>query len=299
MQLRPSPKSVPIDSQITPKKRRNLALSATLTLIFAATVQMFVGINNARSVPVKRTAIVHMAALPADMPSVKVALLSDIHLRNLGMTSERLEKIIKQINSEHPDIILIAGDFIIGETSEGAAERASGLTTPLSKLRAPLGVFAVLGNHDNWTVPDVIRANLTKAGIVVLENQAVRRGPFAIVGVGDRFSKHDDLTRSVAAVDQAGGVPIVFSHSPDIALDLPDRFPLLLAGHTHCGQIIMPGFGPVVRYSKWRRLYNPRYLCGRVNDRNRETFVTAGLGSGAIPVRLNAMPDWWLISLHH
>ena len=98
LQLRPSLNSVLIDSQTTPKKRSKLALSAALTLIFALTVLIFIGINNAQSVPVKRTAIVHMAGLSADMPPVKVALLSDIHLRNLGMTSERLEKIIKQIN---------------------------------------------------------------------------------------------------------------------------------------------------------------------------------------------------------
>ena len=127
----------------------------------------------------------------------------------------------------------------------------------------------------------------------MLENTVVRSGPFAIVGIGDRFSGHDDIAHSVARADAIGA----FAHSPDISPELPARFHILLAGHTHCGQIVVPLIGPIVRYSRWRRLYDPKFRCGRVDDTVRSTFVTAGVGSGALPFRFNAMPDWWLITL--
>jgi uncharacterized protein len=266
--------------------------------MIALAIFVIVGINNAQAVPTERRASVSIATLPDDSPALQVALLSDIHLGNRVMEPSRLAEIVAQVNQSRPDLILIAGDFVSGESEVRGAEIAPRLTAPLSRLKARLGVFAVLGNHDNWTAPDVIRTALNRAGIVVLENEAVRREAFAIVGVGDHFSGHDDIARSTQAADRIGGVPIVFTHSPDIAVDLPDRFPLLLAGHTHCGQMVLPWFGPIVRYSRWRRLYNPKYQCGRIADHNRVTFVTAGLG-GTVPIRINAMPDWWLINVHH
>lgn len=254
------------------------------------------GMKNAEAVPVRRIASVHVAGFPSNTPPLRVALLSDIHLGNRAMDSDRLAQIVAQVNRSRPDLVLIAGDFVTGESPAQAAEIALGLSAPLSRLRARFGVFATLGNHDHWTAPEVIRSALRKAGVVVLENEAVQRGAFAIVGVDDRFSGHDDLARSTQAADQIGGVPIVFTHSPDIAIDLPDRFPLLFAGHTHCGQMVLPWFGPIVRYSRWRRLYDPKYECGQITDRNHTTFVTAGLG-GTVPIRINAMPDWWLVSV--
>lgn len=96
------------------------------------------------------------------------------------------------MNASHPDLILLAGDFVTGYDAQGAAERAGGLTRPLARFRAPLGVVAVLGNHDLWAALGAVREALNRAGIVVLKNQAVRRRSFAIIGVGDRFSGHDD-----------------------------------------------------------------------------------------------------------
>jgi predicted MPP superfamily phosphohydrolase len=272
----------------------DLALLAVVVVLVGVTL---IGMRNARSVPVQRNASVRVTGLPASTPPIRIALLSDIHVGNRGMEPARLDRIVAQVNAARPDLILIAGDFVIGDSPDGATERAAGLAGPLSRLRAPLGRFAVLGNHDHWTAPAAIRSALAKAGIIVLENQAIRRGPIAIVGVGDRFSGHDDLPRSIAAADRAGGVPIVFSHSPDIAPELPERFPLVFAGHTHCGQVVLPWIGPMVRYSRWLQLYDDRYRCGRVDDPHRVTFVTAGLGSGTVPVRINAMPDWWLVTL--
>ncbi len=264
----------------------------------ALAVLILIGLDNVLADPIERTASVALPALQANTKPVHVALLSDIHLGNRGMTAARLNRIVAQIDAARPDLIVIAGDFITGYDNQGAPERAAGLTAPLSRLRAPLGVFAVLGNHDHWTLPQAIRADLAKAGVVVLENEAVRRGPFTIVGVDDLVTRHDDLRRAMAAADRLGGIPIALSHSPDVVKDLPDRVPLLLAGHTHCGQVVLPWGTSVASYIGRKRLFDPRYRCGRIDDPHRTTFVTAGLGSGTVPVRLAAMADWWLIELH-
>jgi predicted MPP superfamily phosphohydrolase len=94
-----------------------------------------------------------LAGWPADTPPISVALLSDIHLGNLAMDGVRLSAIVDQVNAARPDLVLIAGDFTVGHDAVGAAERAAGLESPLSRLNARLGVVAVLGNHDHWTRP--------------------------------------------------------------------------------------------------------------------------------------------------
>jgi len=269
-------------------------------LVTMLAILILVGMSNARSKPVMRQTTLHIPGLPVGSLPMTVALLADIHLGNRGMTQDRLFEIVNQVNTSRPDLILLAGDFVTGHDAQGAAEHAAGLTQPLAHLRAPLGVAAVLGNHDHWTAPGAVRAALNKAGIAVLENQAVRRGPFAVVGIGDRFSGHDDASSSLVAASSIGGVPIVLTHSPDAVPDLPASLPLVLAGHTHCGQVVLPWIGPLMMHAPtdhWRQLYNPRYRCGIVRDGARTTIVTAGVGSGTSPIRIGALPDWWLVTL--
>ena len=238
---------------------------------------------------------------PQTAPPVRIALLADIHLGNRAMTSAWLRAVVAQVNDTRPDIVVIAGDFITGHEAKGADERASLLREPLASLRAPLGVIAVLGNHDYWTAPDAVRSALQKAGITILENTAIRRGPLAIIGVGDAFSGHDDVAKAMTSASQIGGFPVVLTHTPDLNHKLQrGMLPLLLAGHTHCGQVVLPWIGPVMTrspFEHWKRLYDPRYRCGIVHGDGRTVIVTGGLGSGSGPIRIGAPPDWWLIDL--
>jgi hypothetical protein len=216
------------------------------------------------------------------------------------MDAGRLRRIVGQVNAARPDLVLLAGDFVTGHDAAGAEERAAGLEGPLSDLDAPLGTIAVLGNHDHWTSPSAVRAALVRAGITVLGNEAVRRGPLAILGVDDAFSGHDDVAATVASWKTISGIPLVLTHAPDLVHKLSGEFPLVLAGHTHCGQVVLPWLGPILTRSpkqQWRPLYDTRYRCGVVRDGNRTVVVTAGVGSGTSPVRLGAPPDWWLLTV--
>ena len=259
----------------------------------------FVGLQEAVSPPVRREARLALAGWPRDAPPLRVALLSDIHLGNRAMTLDRLRRMVEDVNEARPDIVLIAGDFLAGRRSDGAEEKAAALTAPMSRLRAPLGIVAVLGNHDYWTAPDAVRAALEKAGVTVLVNRAVQRGPLALLGVDDPFSGHDDVRATLASA-RLHGFPVVLSHSPDVVHRLGVGFPLVLAGHTHCGQVVLPWYGPVTTRAPlagWKPLYDPRYRCGIIERKGRRVVVTAGLGSGTTPIRLGAPPDWWLLTL--
>jgi predicted MPP superfamily phosphohydrolase len=273
-----------------------LGLGGALAMLGSLLVAF--GLREAIAEPEMRRLDVALPGWPADQRPLTVALLSDIHLGNRAMDARRLNAIVDEVNGARPDLVLIAGDFIVGHDREGASERAAGLEKPLSRLRAPMGVVAVLGNHDHWTAPDAVRTALAGAGVTVLANRALRRGPLAVVGVDDAFSQHDDLAAAISSWKQVGGIPILFTHSPDLVHRLGRDIPLVLAGHTHCGQVVLPGIAPLLTRSprqQWRALYDPRYRCGVVRDAGRTVIVTAGLGSGTNPIRLGAPPDWWLI----
>ena len=266
-------------------------------VVFAAlTMTGCVGFTNAMADPVQRSARVAAPNLPSDTAPVTIALISDIHVGNAVMRPERLRAIVRAVNAAQPDIVVLAGDFVIGE-SPGSAAGLSEDLDPLAGLRARDGVYAVLGNHDHWTDPVAVTRSLERAGVSVLRNDARRIGPLALVGIDDRFSGHDDIRQSLSAARSVGGIPVVVTHSPDLARDLPADVPLVLAGHTHCGQMVAPGLGPLVEFHRGLRLYEPRYRCGRVREEGRTVIVTAGVGSGAVPFRFGAQPDWWLVTV--
>ncbi|WP_375427250.1 metallophosphoesterase [uncultured Sphingomonas sp.] len=245
--------------------------------------------GTATSKAVVRRATVALPAWPNGTLPIRVLLWSDVHIGNPTTGPERLERLVAQANALRPDLIVIAGDFIAGHEHADIAA-APGLAA-LTRLRAPLGVVAVLGNHDHWTDPGRVRRVLTAAGVRVLVNEAVRRGPLAVGGLDDPPTRHADLPATLEAMRSVGGVPLLLSHSPEIAPKLPGGVPLLLAGHTHCGQVVLPILGAPVQVTA------PRYRCGLVREGPRLTVVTAGTGTSGLPFRFGAVPDMWLLTL--
>ena len=272
-----------------PAMRRLLVLAGTLALIVAALFGW--GHHNARADPMVHQASVILPNWPKDAAPVRVLLLSDIHYGNSVMDAARLSRIVAQANALSPDLILIAGDFVAGHDPTAAEASAAALVAPLAKLRAPLGVIATLGNHDQSTRPALIRKALERAGITVLENEATERGPLAVGGVGDVFTLHNDLPKTLAALRALPGARLVVTHSPDLSPQLPSDVTLLLAGHTHCGQIVVPMLGPLAQVSM------PQYLCGVVREHDWTTIVTGGIGTSILPLRFDAPPDMWIVTI--
>ncbi|THD36052.1 MAG: phosphohydrolase [Sphingomonas sp.] len=265
-------------------------LIAVFALALLGVGVLLYALAEARRDPVVRTATLSLPGWPAGAKPVRAVLISDIHIGSHAMDAERLTRIVAQIDALRPDIVFIAGDMINGNAPNSAAAIGSALVAPLSGLKAPLGVVAMLGNHDNWTGPAAVRAEFRRAGITVLQNQAIVRGPLAIGVVGDRFSRHANLPATIAAMAPLIGGRVFLTHSPSIVPRLPNGS-VLLAGHTHCGQVRILGWSP------GRQPYERRYRCGIIREGTRTVVVTAGLGTSGPPVRLGVPPDLWLLTL--
>jgi predicted MPP superfamily phosphohydrolase len=238
----------------------------------------------ASSAPVERHLHVR-----ADVPPTRVVLLSDPHVASPGDSPARLHATVAQVNRLHPDLVLIAGDILSTDSLAFAAAPADAVA-PLAGLRAPLGTIAVLGNHDD-DARRSLEALLPRNGVTLLENRAVRRGPLAILGIGDTFTGHARPDEALAAARGLGGLPVVLAHEPDVTPGLDPSLRLVLAGHTHCGQIAPWPLGPIFTASAYGR----RYACGIVREGDRTIVVTAGLGTSNLPLRLGAAPDLWVI----
>ena len=225
---------------------------------------------------------------PANFP-LKIAALADLHACEPWMDLERIAEIVAHTNSLGADLIVLLGDYVTG------MQRTSGHIPPaawapvLAGLKAPLGVHAVLGNHDWWDDRTVqrdgrglpeSRRELEAAGIPVYENDVVRLTksgrPFWLAGLGDqlaylparRFRKLtrvgvDDLTATLKKVTDDAPI-VLMAHEPDVAMRVPDRVSLQLSGHTHGGQVRLLGWSPIVPSR-----YGSRFAYGHARDQMR------------------------------
>ncbi|HEY4274282.1 MAG TPA: hypothetical protein VGM68_02275, partial [Rhizomicrobium sp.] len=184
------------------------------------------------------------------------------------------------------------GDYVIQDVKGGRPMAAQTIVAHLKPLHAPLGVYAVLGNHDNWSDGPRISALFRAAGIPDLENQplALRwiHGDFYLVGIGDFTSGESHPPRAFRQIP-ADAPALCFTHSPDSLPILPDNCALTLAGHTHGGQVWLPFLGrPAVAKSSQ---YGQRYAIGVVREGRKTMFVSPGIGTSIFPVRLGVPPE--------
>lgn len=270
------------------KLARLLTLLATLALI--ATGWMY---WSATRTPVVRRATIPFAQWVVDTPPLRVAFLSDIHVAGPDMPPTRLAKIVEQVNGLEPDLVLIGGDFISDKRTASRRYSVGEAIAPLAGLRSRFGTVAVFGNHDHWRDARATSSALSRAGVRLLHNNSITVGPLRIGGVDDAFTGRADVEKTVRAMRSAPGVRLMLSHSPDVAPRLPNDVTLLLAGHTHCGQIRLPLLGAVSSMSD----YGDRYACGRVREGSLRVITSAGLGTSILPLRLGAPPEIWLLTL--
>lgn len=239
----------------------------------------------------------HLRYAPPTWPTSarpqRLVLLTDIHVSGPDMPPERLIRIVGKINRLRPDIILLGGDFVSARKLTTKRYSIEAALRPLASLRASSGVVAVMGNHDHWSDTAAVRRALLRAGVTILDNQAVRLGPLAIGGVDDDFTDHADINAVARRLERLGGVPILLSHSPDIFPATPPAIGLVLAGHTHCGQISFPFIGPLFTASH----YGKRFSCGIVKKENQTMVVSAGVGTSLLPLRLGVAPNFWVIDI--
>lgn len=271
--------------------------------------------------------------------NLKLAVLADLHVIDPWMNLDRIAQIVERTNELQPDAVLLLGDYLPNATLKKWAERiGGGVIAPsswaheLSKLSAPNGVHAVLGNHDWWqdqiaqrrgSGPTIAATALQKSGISVYENDSVRLSKdgdaFWIAGLGDQQAicgqrstpprksitsseatkwgnclGLDDLRGTLQKIDDAAPV-ILMAHEPDIFANMgefADRVSLTISGHTHGGQIRILNYAPIVPSR-----YGNRYAYGHVVEGYRHLIVSAGLGYSNLPIRIAAHPEIVIVDI--
>ncbi|MGQ0552845.1 MAG: metallophosphoesterase [Planctomycetota bacterium] len=235
---------------------------------------------------------------PAGHAPLRVALLADLHTGSPWQGLDMLAEIVTTTNDLQPDLVLLAGDFVIHGVIGGEFVPPEESALLLGELRAPLGVFAVLGNHDHWLGLERMQAALTAGCVPLLEDAALRiarpggAGDFWLVGLSDYWEGACDVTGALAQVTDAAPA-LAFMHNLDLFAELPDRFALVMAGHTHGGQVALPFVGrPVVP-----SIFGQRYAEGHIVEQGRHLYVTSGLGTSIVPVRFRVPPEIVVLTL--
>jgi predicted MPP superfamily phosphohydrolase len=237
---------------------------------------------------------------------LSIAAIADVHYGDPVLAPAHLRRIVDTTNGLGADLIVLLGDY--GATHHTSAEHQrsmADLAQAVAGLHAPLGVFAVLGNHDWWSDADAQTTRrgpiaaaraFTAAGIGVLENDAVRIArdghDFWLAGLGDQLAFPypptggvDDMPALLGRVtDEAPA--ILLAHEPDVFAAGPARFALTLSGHTHGGQVKIFGRTPVVPSR-----YGRRYVYGHIVEDDRHLIVSGGLGVSLLPIRIGVPPE--------
>lgn len=233
---------------------------------------------------------------PSELDGLRVAVLADLHTGSPWNGRRNLRRVVRETNRAQPDLVLIAGDLVIQGVVGGRSVSPEASGEILSGLDAPLGVYGVLGNHDWWLDgPRVIRA-LEASGVTVLEDTSAaipaRGDTLWLAGVSDFWEAPHDIGRALSAIPPEAA-PLVFTHNPDIFPDVPGRVALTVAGHTHGGQVAVPGVGRPVVPSR----YGDRYALGHVREGGRDLFVNTGVGTSILPVRFRVPPEVSVLTL--
>ncbi len=230
--------------------------------------------------------------LPQAFDGYQILHLSDLHA-GASLSVAGVGARLGRADSIMPDLVVFTGD--LADSSPGRAEAVAKL---LGAVPGGDGIVAVLGNHDHWVGEEVVAKALARAGIALLanSNRTVSRGgaTLHLAGVKDAsYMRRDDLPSALAGIPDDAPV-VLLSHTPDIILQpLAERASLILCGHTHGGQIVLPWLGAVYVPTRVGR----RYASGLHELGGRWLFVNRGLGEVFPPLRFNCPPEIALLTL--
>lgn len=247
------------------------------------------------------------ATLPGLRAPLRAALLTDLHY-GLYIFAGSVRAWVDAANAERPDLILLGGDLLDMRTDADPAP----LLSELARLRAPLGVYGVWGNHDygsfgqygrrvlggaqaDWAARrEELRAAFAQAGVTILRNEGrALREDLHLGGVDDFWHGQPDPHAALAGAGAARAT-LLLSHNPDVLPALPTRVGLVLCGHTHGGQIRLPLIGAPVVPSR----YGQRYALGWVRGAyGTPAYVSRGLGTSGLPLRNLCPPEVTVLTL--
>ena len=275
------------------KKRIRVALAIILLVILGCLIWGFFIEPN--------RLVVHQATIqidnwPKELSGLRVALIGDIHAGGRFINDDKLRKIVELTNQQNPDLIVILGDYMSPNSWHSRRVEPEVTAAAMKNLRAPLGVYAVLGNHDWWYNGGKVRRAFELNGIPILEDEVAeikwRDRSFWLAGLADLWTRPQHIDETIAKVP-SGALVIALTHNPDIFPDLPRTVPLLLAAHTHGGQVNLPLIGTPIVPSR----FGPKYNAGHVYENGHHMFVTSGIGTSIMPVRFRVTPEIVILTI--
>ena len=270
--------------------RRTFIQAATTAAVAAPVIGACYGFAEAVNYAVVHRAVV-LPNLPSGFDGVRIAFLTDIH-HGPFLSLDTVAEIVRTTRMLAPDLILLGGDYTLRD-----AEYAAPCFEALADLSAPLGVFGVFGNHDYAHGLGSIREGMRRAKVGELRNcgEWLTRGTdrLRLAGVDDLWCGRPDVAKAVGDA-RPDDCCLLVSHNPDVAETLTDtRVGLVLSGHTHGGQVVVPGYGPPVVPSR----YGEKYRYGLVDAPATRVLVSSGIGMTGVPFRVNCRPEIVLLTL--
>ena len=235
--------------------------------------------------------------LPKEADGLKIGVMSDFHAGAFD-NKEIILQSIAAINAEKPDFITILGDYMNAQTTRDSKslEKNSYIFEALRSLEAPQGIYAVLGNHDHWIDAHFVQDQLSRLPAQILTNQGIiLDNGLAMAGIDDLLKGSPDLKKAMANIPPET-TTILLSHNPDVNLQLNDeaRICLVISGHTHGGQIRIP----FAKWAPWVPCSLRYRQSGLIRETiDRSTFVTKGIGTTIIPVRVACPADIAILRL--
>ncbi|HYM59241.1 MAG TPA: metallophosphoesterase [Solirubrobacteraceae bacterium] len=234
-----------------------------------------------------------LPAWPVELDGLRVGVLADLHAGMPYMGVRAVRRAARALDVQRPDLVCLLGDYLDRRALLARSVDARAVARPLGAVRAPLGVLAVLGNHDWYAGGARISGALRDSGVTVLEDEARRVAPeLWVTGVGDHRTRGADVAHALAAVPSNAAV-LLLSHDPDVFPDVPARVALTLSGHTHGGQVGVP----LLRRRFIPSRFGERYAGGHVEEGGRHLYVTSGVGTSGLPVRLLRPPEVVILRL--
>ncbi|MDB5511629.1 MAG: metallophosphoesterase [Enterovirga sp.] len=308
--------------EAAPRAPRTRPLVTRRGLVRGLGAGAFAGLSGAGyavAVEPQRLVVTPYAVAPAAWrggPALRAAVIADLHACEPWMGVRHIRSIVERANALRPDIVLLLGDYVAGMRVTTGVVPPVEWAGALAGLVAPLGIHAVLGNHDWWDDPRMqvpgtgkpaAGLALEAAGIRVYQNEAVRLEKdgraFWLAGLGDQIAYAealrqgratragvDDLPATLAQIPE-GAPAILMAHEPDVFARVPGRIALTLSGHTHGGQVRLFGYSPVVPSR-----FDNRYAYGHVREQS-DLIVSGGLGCSIAPIRVGVPPEIVLVEL--
>lgn len=227
--------------------------------------------------------ILTVKKLQIECPPLKnkrIVFATDFHIKPYEMA--RLKKLVRTINRQKPDIVLLGGDYVNGHR-KGRSMPIENIAVQLSQINAT--TIGIIGNHDGWQGKEEAIKALESNGIKVLVNENTKIDNLYIAGLDDIQTGKADINK---ALKNTSYPTIVLTHSPDTFPDLNEKSIILtLAGHLHGGQIVFPFMKPLTVPSK----YGNKYAYGLIKENNKTMFVSRGLGTSILAMRFNCSPQ--------